>query len=123
MIRKHMGITRRKMSHVIDELYTALFHVGGTKADLHLVREENGIRLLMKSDFLPQHREAVEDMAAMLQPVVRNPALVQSYWELAGGDQYTSDSELSLVGQMLDDAKVTVGENWVEMDLFVGFQQ
>lgn len=123
MVRKHMGITRRKMSHVIDELYTALFHAGGTEADLHLVREENGIRLLMKSDFLPQHREAVEDMAAMLQPAIRNPALVQSYWELAGGDQYSSDSELSLVGQMLDDAKVTVSENWVEMDLFLGFQQ
>ena len=46
---------------------------------------------------------------------------VEAYWELAGGDQYTSDSELNLVGQMLDEAKVTLGENRVEMDLFLSF--
>ena len=121
MVRKHMGITRRKMSHVIDELYTALFHAGGTEADMHLSREADGIRLLVKSNYLPEHREKVEDMAQLLQPMIRNPALVQSYWELAGGDQYSSESELSLVGQMLDDAKVTVKADTVEMDLFLRF--
>ena len=57
----------------------------------------------------------------MLTPQLRNPALVQEFWELAGGDQYTSDSELALVGQMVDEAKVQVGEGQVTMDLFIRF--
>jgi len=60
-------------------------------------------------------------MKKMLQPEVRNPALVEAYWELAGGDQYTSDSELNLVGQMLDSAEVNVHDGKVEMDLFMAF--
>ena len=76
----------------------------------------------MKSNYHPEHREKVDDMARLLQPVIRNPALVQSLWELAGGDQYSGDSILSLVGQMLDDAVVEVHENLIEMDLFIRFQ-
>ena len=54
-------------------------------------------------------------------PQVRNPALVGAYWELAGRDQYTSDSELALVGQMLDGAEVTVGKDQVELRLYLAF--
>ena len=47
--------------------------------------------------------------------------MVEAFWELAGGDQYTSDSELALVGQIIDGAKVSVGENTVEMELYMSF--
>lgn len=118
---KHMHMARRKMSHVIDELYTSLFRAGGKEVDLHLIRENDGLRLLVSGDYAPESQHMMERMAEMLQPELRNPALVEAYWELAGGDQYTSDSELNLVGQMLDEAKVTLGENRVEMDLFLSF--
>ena len=113
--------TRRKMNHIIDELYTALFLAGGKEVDLHLIKEEAGLRLLVRGDFDPVHRHHMERMAEVLQPAVRNPALVETYWELAGGDAYTSDSELSLVGQMLDEAQVQVGEDQVEMALYLAF--
>lgn len=118
---KHMHMARRKMSHVIDELYTSFFRAGGREVDMHLIRENDGLRLLVTGDYAPENQHMVERMAEMLQPELRNPALVEAYWELAGGDQYTSDSELNLVGQMLDEAKVTLGENRVEMDLFLSF--
>jgi len=118
---KHMHMARRKMSHVIDELYTSFFRAGGKEVDLHLIRENDGLRLLVSGDYAPESQHMMERMAEMLQPELRNPALVEAYWELAGGDQYTSDSELNLVGQMLDEAKVTLGENRVEMDLFLSF--
>ena len=118
---KHMHMARRKMSHVIDELYTSFFRAGGKEVDLRLIRENDGLRLLVSGDYAPESQHMMERMAEMLQPELRNPALVEAYWELAGGDQYTSDSELNLVGQMLDEAKVTLGENRVEMDLFLSF--
>ena len=118
---KHMHLTRRKMSHIIDELYSAFFHAGGKEVDLRLVREETGLRLYVRGDYALEHRHLVEKIAEMLQPEMRNPALVEAYWELAGGDQYTSDSELSLVGQMLDDAKVEILDGKVNMELFMSF--
>ena len=116
-MKKNMHMARRKMSHVIDELYTALFRAGGQEVDLRLLKEEEGLRLLVRGE----HRHVMKRMAEMLRPAVRNPALVETYWELAGGDQYTSDSELNLVGQMLDSARVEVREAEVEMDLYLAF--
>ena len=120
-MKKNMHMARRRMSHVIDELYTALFRLGGEEVELRLRKEENGLRLMARGDFLPEHLSQVERMAEMLQPAVRNRALVETYWELAGGDQYTSDSELSLVGQMVDEAEVRVGEDRVAIELYIRF--
>ena len=51
----------------------------------------------------------------------RKMSHVEEFWELAGGDQYTSESELALVGQIIDQAAVTVEETRVEMDLFISY--
>lgn len=114
-------MARRKMSHVIDELYTALFRAGGKEVELKLCREEKGLRLIGRGDFAPEYKKDLERMAELLTPAVRSPALVEAYWELAGGDQYTSDSEMSLVGQMLDEVKVELTEKAVALDLFLYF--
>ena len=114
-------MTRRRMNHVISELSNAMLLAGGRQIDMHLLREENGLRLRIEGDFSPEHQRGMELMARLLQPKVRDPALVETYWELAGGDQYTSESELALVGQMLDAAVVDVSEGHVRMDLYIAF--
>ena len=118
---KHHHLARRKMSHILDEIYTALLHYGSGEADMRIVREEEGMRLFVSSDYLPEHRHHIERMAELLQPAVRSPAMVEDYWELAGEDQYTSDSELALVGQMADEAKLSIDGNDVKIELFVAF--
>lgn len=114
-------MTRRRMNHVASELTNALLLMGGRQIDMHLLREDNGLRLRIEGDFSPEHQHSMEQMARLLQPQVRDPALVETYWELAGGDQYTSESELALVGQMLDAAMVEVTEGRVRMDLYLAF--
>ena len=121
MSKKHIHLARRRMSHVIDELYTALLRAGGKDVDIHLSKEEDGLRLFVKGDYAPEHRREMERMSQMLQPAVRDMGMVEAFWELAGGDQYTSDSELALVGQIIDSAKVTLGEDTVEMELYLSF--
>ena len=115
-------MTRRRMNLVASELTNALLLMGGRKIDMSLLREDNGLRLRIEGDFTPEHQRSIERMARLLQPQVRDPALVESYWELAGGDQYTSESEMALVGQMLDAAKVEVTEGHVRMDLYLAFE-
>ena len=108
-------------SHVVSELNHAMLLAGCRELNLRLVREEEGLRLHIRGGFAPENRAMVERMAALLQPAVRDPALVETYWELAGEDQYTSDSEMSLVGQMLDGAQVEIGPGEVRMELYLAF--
>ena len=119
---KRIHTARRKMSHVLDEIYTALLLAGGTELDLSIRREEEGLRLQARGDFLPERRREMERMAEFLQPEVRSPAMVEEFWALAGGDQYTSDSELTLVGQMVTEVDFRLGETSLALSLFVPFQ-
>lgn len=118
---KHMHLARRKMSRIMDEIYTALLHYGSEEVDLRISRESNGLRLLVTADFLSEHKNHIERMGKLLQPAVRNAAMVEMYWELAGEDRYTSDSELSLVGQMADEAALVIDGKRVEIELFVAY--
>ena len=70
-MKKHTQLARRKMSRVIDELYAALFHLGGETVDFQLRREEKGLRLTARGDFSPENRRRVERMAEVLRPAVR----------------------------------------------------
>lgn len=118
---KHLYLARRKMSRVIDEIYTSLLHCGSEDVQLRIVREAQGLRLFVQADFVPAHRDDVERMGELLHPDVRSDAMVEMYWELAGEDQYTSDSELSLVGQMVDEAALVIEGEKVNIELFIAY--
>lgn len=118
---KHLHLARRKMSRIIDEIYTALLHYGSEDVDLHIAREPDGLRLFVKADFDLAYRKKIERMGELLQPAVRSAAMVEMYWELAGEDQYTTDSEMSLVGQMADEAALVVEGKQVDIELFVAY--
>lgn len=118
---KHLHLARRKMNHIMDELYTALLHYGSEEVDLRIVREADGLRLFVRADFDPSCLKKVERMRELLKPAVRSAAMVEMYWELAGEDRYTSESEMSLVGQMADSAELTIEGQKVEIELFVAY--
>ena len=118
---KHLHIARRKMGHIIDEIYTSLLHYGSEEVDLRIVRETDGLRLFVRSDFHSEYQEDIERMGELLQPAVRSAAMVEMYWELAGEDQYTGESEMALVGQMADEAALTIDGQTVNIELFVAY--
>ena len=110
---------RQKMSRVIDEIGAALFACGATEGSLRLKKEPEGLRLLVQGDYSTGNRPKLERLSKLLQPEIRDPALAETFWELAGADLADDTSELALVGQILDDARVVLGEQSVEMELFV----
>lgn len=118
---KHLHMARRKMGHIIDEIYTALLHYGSGEVNLSILREEKGLRLRVESDFQAEHLSHIKRMGELLTPAVRSPAMVEMYWELAGEDRYTSDSEIALVGQMADEAELTIDDGRVKIVLFVAY--
>lgn len=120
-MKKRMNMARRRMNHVVSEINHVMLLAGSREMNLRLVREDEGLRLYIQTCFSPENQHTVERMAVLLQPAVRDPALVETYWELAGEDQYTSDSEMALVGQMLDEAKIEIGPGEVRMELYLAF--
>ena len=110
---------RQKMSRVIDEIGAALFACGATEVSLRLKKEPEGLRLLVQGDYSTENRPKLERLSKLLQPEIRDPALAETFWELAGADLADDTSGLALVGQSLDDARVVLGEQSVEMELFV----
>ena len=118
---KHLHLARRKMSRILDEIYTALLHYGSREVDLRIAREEGGLRLFVEGDFHEDHLEDVERMGRLLQPEVRSAAMVEEYWELAGEDQYSSESEMALVGQIADEASLAIDGLKVRVELFVAY--
>ena len=122
-MKKRIFRVRRRMNYVISELNNALFTVGCREINVRLVREEQGLRLYIQGEYAPENQHSVERMAELLQPEIRSPALVETYGELTGIEQYPSDGEIALVGQMLSDAAVKITGNCVKMELFLSFQQ
>lgn len=118
---KHLHLARRKMGHIIDEIYTALLHYGSEEVELRIVREENGLRLFVKGDYSSEYKEEIARMGELLQPAVRSPAMVEMYWELAGEDQYTGESKMAIVGQMADEAALVVEGRTVNIEIYIAY--
>ena len=86
---------------------------------LRLKKGPEGLRLLVQSDYIAANRPKLERLSKLLQPEIRDPALAETFWELAGADLAPDTSELALVGQILDSAHVTLQDSRIELDLFV----
>ena len=119
---KHLHLAQRKMRRVIDEIYTVLLRAGSREVCLRIVEEEDGLRLYAAGDFAEEKAPDMKRMGEMLRPDVRSPAMVEEFWGLAGGDPYTSDSELALVGQMVEEVELSAENCRLELSLLVPYE-
>lgn len=115
-------MTRQKVSRILDELYTALFIAGAQDISIKIKRWDDGLSIAMESDYCPESRHKIEHLSRFLKPEVRNAALEETYWALVGSDRTGEDSELMLVGQMLDSADVFIYPEKIRMVLFKKFE-
>lgn len=111
--------TRQKMSRIIDEIGAGAVCLRRDGGFSPAEKEPEGLRLLVQSDYTAEHRPKLERLSKLLQPEIRDPALAETFWELAGADLAHDTSELALVGQILDGAHVAIEDAGVSMDLFV----
>lgn len=111
---------RQKMSRIIDEISTVLFRAGAQEVSLRAKKEPDGMRLLVQADYAPAERAHLEHLCSLLQPAFRDPALAETFWNLAGLDlEEDESSELTLVGQILDAASFELSDKSITLDLFV----
>ncbi len=118
---RHLHLARRKMARILDEIYTALLHYGSVDVRMRIIKEEDGLRLYVQSDFSPAHMDELRRMGELLQPAVKSAAMVEEFWELAGEDPYTSESEMALIGQMADEVAFVIQGETVKIEVLVKY--
>ncbi|WP_274953387.1 hypothetical protein [Angelakisella massiliensis] len=107
---------RKRISKIIDEMMLFFFSVGGQKIHIDYEHLDVGYRIAMESDYDPASREDLEHLDRYLNGP-KDESILEYYWELAGERESGRDSELYLVGQMIDKADIRVEENKVTVVL------
>ena len=100
---------KKRISKTIDEMMMFFFSIGGQNINMQFDKLDNGYRITMKSQFDPACREKLQTLDKYLNAPKDESIL--SFWELAGESDMNADSELYLVGQMIDCASIQVEEN------------
>lgn len=113
-----MNTTRIKISKIADELFTFFFSAGSQSVDISIQKCPDGYELRLFSGYSPEHRKKIQDLNRFLNVQEKNVGLEETYWELAGMSTLGQDSELHLIGQMIDRAEVTITETDVRLVLF-----
>ena len=120
---KHSNaITQEKMGRILDELYTALFAAGAHDISMNIKRWNDGLSICLHADYDPSMECKIQDLARFLQPEVKNNAFEETYWALVGCDRTGEDSELMLVGQMIDSADIFIEPYMVHLVLFKKYE-
>lgn len=113
-----MNTTYQKMSKIVDELFSYfLYNIGSDNVKLDLTKNKEGFELTLYSKYPPSSRKQVMDLERFLNPPERNYGMEEIYWTLAGAG-VGEDSELHLLGQMLDKAEVKITEDDVNLHVF-----
>lgn len=113
-----MKSTVRKMQKIIDELVFFFFSVGTEGIKLDLQHTDDGYRLICDSGYKKEERDRIRDLDKFLNVTERNDGLEEFYWQVAGVSASDNDSEIHLIGQMVDDVKLEIGENSVHLELY-----
>lgn len=92
---------KTKINRIISELTLFQLNEGCTQIDMSLTREDNGYQINFKSNIGEGGETAARSLNKFLK-AERNEAVENYYWELAGDDEGSDNSELQLIGQMID---------------------
>ena len=117
-----MNATLKKMTRIMAELTYFFFSVGSQGIQINLLRLENGCELHFSSGYSPSERARVNDLERFLQveESERDQSLEEFFWQLAGSNRNGGgqDSELHLIGQLIDRASVQITDERVDLVLF-----
>ena len=100
---------------IINELMTYLYKLGSKDINVTLKKEDydTTIIILGKIDNI-DHNE-LDNLTTMLN-TNRQHEVEESYWHLGG--EFESDSELSLVGMMIDTAEIIYSNNILKLKVY-----
>lgn len=103
-----------KNLRIINELITYCSHFGGNDVSMKIQNTEDETNISIKAKLLNFSNENLQDLTQALN-VPRQHEVEQYYWHLGGESQF--DCELSLVGMMIDEAKVSFNDDILNVEV------
>lgn len=112
-----MHHVKMKIAGIAHELITFFYAAGGTDFDIKIREDNEQHAIFFRSNYDEKHFPKVEQLIRYLNQG-RNPALEETYWGLAGGGDLQDESEMLLIGAMIDHADIQVRDGYVTFYLY-----
>ena len=104
----------KKICKIVDELTTLLLRDDTDEVDFKIKRSNTDTKIFI-TDYNTKYKvDDVEDLMTCLN-VQRQHEVEEYYWQLVG--ECDNDSELTVIGAMVDDAKIEIKDNNLYIEL------
>ena len=112
-----MHHVKKKIATIVDELITFFYSAGGTDFDIKIREDFEQHAIFFRSNYDENHFPKVEQLCRYLNQG-RNPAVEETYWGLAGGADLEAESEMLLIGAMIDHADIKIQDGYITFYLY-----
>lgn len=107
----------KKVAKIVEELTLYFFAVGANEIQSKILREDNMAVISMQANYHPDYREQLYSLDENLNSP-RNDGIEDIYWELVGSGEPGEQSQLLLIGMMIDKAEIDLQEESVKLKLY-----
>lgn len=105
---------KQRIAKMAEELILFVYKYGAENLDLKITTEKSKTIIKIRATNIDLDDEVIESIKTLLN-MPRSMEMEEYYWTLTG-ESYT-DSELSLIGAMSDDCKITFKNKILEIKL------
>jgi len=104
---------KKRVIKIIDEIITFLYSIGATDINLKIKDEKDKVILEFDSDYKRECREKLDFFVHILRNSEKHQELEEYYWELVGESDV--DTEISIIRMMVDDIKIDIDDDFVNL--------
>lgn len=105
---------KKRIAKIVDELITYFFSMGATDININLKEEKECYKISLKCNYSCTDQGKIDKLIKYLK-CEKQEEMEEYFWELTGDCDV--DTELTLVGMMTDEAKVSCGDHQIEVNL------
>lgn len=110
-----MRHNKKRLSKIIDELINYFFKIGSKNIHIDVLDEKKQYIITFTCDTKKIKEEDINLLVKCLN-TDKSEEMEEYYWELTG--ECDTDSELSIVGMMIDDFEISINNQHMELILY-----
>ncbi|PAB59506.1 hypothetical protein [Anaeromicrobium sediminis] len=110
-----MKHNNKRISKIVDELINYFFSIGGTDISINVQNLEKHHKIFFQSNYKNEQDEKINKLIKYLS-YPKQEEIEEYYWELMGDCDV--DTELSLIGMMIDEAEVNFVDDKIQITLY-----
>jgi len=106
---------KKRITKIVDEIMTYLYSIGAKDIGIRVKEFEDRYVMTFNSDYKKMCEKKLDALIKALKSCSKQQEMEEYYWELLGDCDV--DSELTLVGMMVNEAELDVEEDAIELKL------